>query len=63
MLGKHPLSLKEADLVLCRDFGYYKEVGALATVDISCVDVSLSYAVVAGYTRLEQHELCHKYTW
>jgi hypothetical protein len=63
MLDTHHLSLKEVDLALCHASDYYKEGLALVPVDISCVGLSLSYAVVALCTRLEQQEFCHKYTW
>jgi len=62
MLGTHPLSLKGDDLALCHALDYHKEGLALVTADISCVGVSLSYAVVALCTRPEQHALCRKYT-
>ena len=62
MLGTQPLSLKGGDLALCHALDDHKEGLALVTADISCVGVSLSYAVVALCTRLEQHAFCRKYT-
>jgi hypothetical protein len=62
MLDTHLPSLKEVDPVLSLVSDFHKESLVLATLDISCVGVSLSCAVVASYIRLERHESCHKYT-
>lgn len=62
MLGTDPLSLKGGDLALCHVLDYHKEGVALVTADISCVGVSLPYAVVALCTHPEQHALRRKYT-
>ena len=54
--------LREVHLAPYHALGHHKEGLSLVTADISCADVSLSYAEVVLCTRPEQHELCHMYT-
>ena len=62
MRGMHALSLKGADLALCRALDYYKEGLAVVIADTACVGGSLFCAVVALCTHSGQQSLCRKYT-